>query len=133
MEIEKIFNNLNILINNSYTPYSNFKVAAIVEGEDEKFYQGVNIENASFGATICAERSAISSCISSGNKSIKNVYLLTNMDRFIYPCGICLQFISEFLDSNGSIYIFSKNKEYKQYKLSELILAPFIKKDLTNE
>ena len=103
MEIEKIFNNLNILINNSYSPYSNFKVAAIVEGEDEKFYQGVSIENASFGATICAERSAISSCISSGNKSIKNVHLLTDMDRFIYPCGICLQFISEFLVSNGSI------------------------------
>ena len=83
MEIEKIFNNLNILINNSYSPYSNFKVAAIVEGEDEKFYQGVNIENASLGATICAERSAISSCIPSGNKSIKIVYLLTDMHRFI--------------------------------------------------
>ena len=101
MEIEKIFNNLNILINNSYSPYSNFKVAAIVEDEDEKFYQGVIIEHAPFGATICAERSAVSPCISSGNTSIKNVYLLTAMGRFIYPCEICLQFISKFLDSNG--------------------------------
>ena len=116
-----------------YSPYSNFKVAAIVEGEDEKFYQGVNIENASYGATICAERCAISSCVSRGNKSIKNVYSLTDMDRFIYPSGICLQFISEFLDSSGAIYIFSQNKEYKQYKSSELILAPFIKKHLTNQ
>ena len=90
-----------ILINNSYSLYSNFKVAANVEAEDEKVYQGVNIENASFGATICAERSAVSPCISSGNTSIKNVYLLTAMGRFIYPCEICLQFISKFLDSNG--------------------------------
>lgn len=133
MDIEKIFSTLNDLLLNSYSPYSNFQVASIVEGNDGKFYYGVNIENASFGATICAERNAISSSISNGNKSVKNIYLLTNADKFIYPCGICLQFISEFLDSDGLIYIFTKNKQYKQYKLSELILAPFIKKDLKNE
>ncbi|MGL5246090.1 MAG: cytidine deaminase [Mycoplasmoidaceae bacterium] len=133
MEIEKIFNDLSNLLSNSYSPYSNFPVAAIAEGEDGKFYQGVNIENASFGATICAERSAISACISNGNKSVKNIYLLTDADKFIYPCGICLQFISEFLNTDSWVYIFTKNKEYKQYKISELILVPFIKKDLTNE
>ncbi|MGL4617323.1 MAG: cytidine deaminase [Mycoplasmoidaceae bacterium] len=133
MGIEKIFNDLDNLLNNSYSPYSNFPVAAIVEGEDGKFYKGVNIENASFGATICAERSAISACISNGNKFVKNIYILTNVDKFIHPCGICLQFITEFFYNDGWIYIFTKNKEYKQYKISELILSPFIKKDLTNE
>ena len=74
MGLEEVVRIWHILINNSYSPYSNFKVAAIVEGEDEKLYQGVNIENASFGATSWAEGSAVASCISSGNKPIKIVH-----------------------------------------------------------
>ncbi|MGL4647211.1 MAG: cytidine deaminase [Mycoplasmoidaceae bacterium] len=133
MELENIFIELNNLLEKSYSPYSKFKVAAIVEGEDGKFYKGVNVENASFGATICAERTAFSSAVTYGNKRMKNLYLLTSSDNYIFPCGICLQFISEFLDSESDIYIFCKNSKYKKYKLSDLILLAFDKKELPDE
>ncbi len=130
IEIEKIFNELFILLNNSYSPYSNFKVSAIVQGEDNILYKGVNVENASFGATICAERSAITNCITNGNKKIKSIFLLTDSFDFNFPCGICLQFISEFLEDEGDIFIFSKSNKYKKYKLNQLILSAFNSKDL---
>ena len=85
---------------NSYSPYSDFKVSAVLLTDNGKVYTGVNIENASYGATICAERVALSKAISEGEKNFKKLYLSAQTKDgkhpLIYPCGICRQFISEF-------------------------------------
>ena len=80
----------------AYTPYSKFKVGAAVSSVNREIYSGCNIENASFGATICAERVAISKLIEAGHRKIEALAVIAAYEEPIPPCGICRQFISEF-------------------------------------
>ena len=73
----------------AYCPYSNFYVCAAVLFEDGNIYTGCNIENASFGATNCAERTAIFNGVSNGNRVIKEIALIGDTNSYTYPCGIC--------------------------------------------
>ncbi|MGL4108559.1 cytidine deaminase [Clostridium sp. LP20] len=117
----------------AYCPYSNFKVGAAALFEDGKIYTGCNIENASYGATNCAERTAIFNGVSQGNKSLKAVALIGDINNFTYPCGICRQVISEFA-ANGDIkiYIVKNEKEVLEKTLDEIMPGTFTKKDLGN-
>lgn len=87
-------------LKNSYSPFSHFPVAAAVESKKGHVYYGTNVENSSYGATICAERSAIVQGVSAEGPDFKvvKVYLLSQMDKPITPCGICRQFIFEFME-----------------------------------
>ncbi|SHI37436.1 cytidine deaminase [Clostridium cavendishii DSM 21758] len=117
----------------AYCPYSNFKVGAAVLFEDGNIYTGCNIENASFGATNCAERSAIFNAVSNGCRTLKAIALIGDTNNFTYPCGICRQVISEFAE-DGNVKIFmAKNKdEYLEKTLDEILPGSFTKKDLEN-
>ncbi|MGG7176516.1 cytidine deaminase [Clostridium paraputrificum] len=117
----------------AYCPYSNFKVGAAALFEDGKIYTGCNIENASYGATNCAERTAIFNGVSQGNKSLKALALIGDINNFTYPCGICRQVISEFA-ANGDIkiYIVKNEKEVLEKTLDEIMPGTFTKKDLGN-
>lgn len=88
----------------SHSPYSSFRVGAALLCSDGKVYLGTNVENLSYGATCCAERSAFFSAISNGNKEFLAIALTADKTP-CYPCGICRQVISEFCDSNFKIYI----------------------------
>ncbi len=79
----------------AYAPYSKFKVGAAVLTDDEKVYTGVNIENSSFGATICAERVAVTKAVSEGKMKFVAIAVFAE-DAIAWPCGICRQFIYEF-------------------------------------
>ena len=79
---------------NAYSPYSNFKVGAAVLGKSGKIYFGCNVENASYGATICAERNAICHGVACGESEFTAVAVVSNGD-IPYPCGICLQVMCE--------------------------------------
>lgn len=116
-------------LDKSYSPYSNVKVSAIVVAEDGKKFTGVNIENASFGGTICAERVAILKAISEGYKKFKELHILSNLDKEVMPCFLCRQTIVEFFDDDSLIYTYDDNNCYK-YKVSELCPKPFSKEDL---
>lgn len=120
------------LLNNAYAPYSNFQVSAILETKDGKFIPGVNVENASYGATICAERNAITTAISMGYKKgdLKNIYVMVSGEKLSTPCFICRQVISEFFDEEGEIILIGKNGEEKRYKVSEMCPFPFDSEDL---
>ncbi|KAI1711326.1 serpentine type 7TM GPCR chemoreceptor srt domain-containing protein [Ditylenchus destructor] len=83
---------------NSYSPYSRFPVGAAVLTEDGTVFRGANVENASYGGTICAERSAIVSAVSAGHRKFKSIAIVTELDEPCTPCGICRQFIVEFGD-----------------------------------
>lgn len=115
----------------AYCPYSNFKVGAAVLFEDGNIYTGCNVENASFGATNCAERTAIFKGVSEGNKIIKEMALIGDTKNFTYPCGICRQVISEFAESGSiKIYIVKNENEVLEKTLDEIMPGTFTKKDL---
>uniref|UniRef100_A0A0N5C732 Cytidine deaminase n=1 Tax=Strongyloides papillosus TaxID=174720 RepID=A0A0N5C732_STREA len=84
------------VMKNSYSPYSNFPVGAALLTKCGKIITGANIENASFGATICAERSAFVSAVSQGYKDFVAIAISTNVAAPASPCGVCRQFMVEF-------------------------------------
>lgn len=81
---------------NAYVPYSGFAVGAAVLGKNGKIYRGCNVENASYGATCCAERAALVNAISDGQREFRALAVVANTKRPVPPCGVCRQFISEF-------------------------------------
>ncbi len=109
------------VLKNAYAPYSRFQVGAVVVAGSGKTYSGCNVENASFSATICAERVAIGQAIASGEKSITHVYLITSSERICYPCGVCLQVISEFGKDVEVVSATADQKTVKKFKLTELL------------
>ena len=120
------------LLENSYSPYSNFKVAAIVKMKDGKEFNGVNVENSSYGASICAERSAIVSAISNGYKKhdFEELYVMVSGDNLSTCCFLCRQMISEMFENNKKIILISKNGEEKTFTVDELCPYPFSEEDL---
>lgn len=108
---------------NTYAPYSKFKVgAAALCGE--KVFTGCNIENSSYGATICAERVAIAKAVSEGFTSIDKIAIVCSKHDYAMPCGICRQVMTEFMDITGSVIV-TNDKEIKEFNLSELIPESF--------
>ena len=121
---------LKQLLNNSYAPYSNMHFACIVECSDGKMYSGVNVENASFGGTICAERNAINSAISDGNKNFKVLYLMNDTENFLYPCKICEQTFLEFFKDDVIFNIMNKDGKCKIFTFNEIKKTIFSKDDV---
>lgn len=114
---------------NSYSPYSNFRVSALVITDTGKIYKGVNIENASYSATICAERVAMSKAISEGEKKIKTL-ILTADAKDTSPCGVCRQFMAEFMDKDSQIIMANSIDDYKIYTMEEILPLSFNKDKL---
>lgn len=81
----------------AYVPYSKFQVGAALLTKSGEVYTGCNIENASFGATICAERTAIFKAVSDGAKDFTTLAIVSSSKQHTYPCGICRQVMSEFM------------------------------------
>ncbi|MEG1257034.1 cytidine deaminase [Clostridium sp.] len=115
---------------NSYSPYSKFKVGAAIEMEDGTVFTGCNIENASYGATNCAERTAIFKAVSEGHKVMKKIAVVGDMSTYTAPCGICRQVIAEFADKDIEIILIKNKDEYKVKTLEEILPGAFTKEDL---
>lgn len=109
----------------AYVPYSNFKVGAAILTDTGNVYTGINIENASFGATNCAERTAVFTAVAQGERRIKAVAIASDSDDYIYPCGICRQVLSEFGDDKMLILCSNSAGELKEYTLGELLPGAF--------
>jgi len=115
-------------IENSYSPYSKFQVGAAVLCEDGKVYCGTNIENASYGLSICAERVAIFTAVSNGSKNIKAIAVYSKGGN-VTPCGACRQVILEFSQKAEIIYN-DKNNKIKVEKIMSLLPKSFNKQSL---
>lgn len=113
----------------AYVPYSSFKVGAALRTKSGKVYTGCNIENASYGATNCAERTALFKAVSEGETEITDIAVVSSSGEFTYPCGVCRQVISEFMQEGNLIFENSKG-EIKVVKLSEIFPYSFTKEDL---
>lgn len=111
----------------AYAPYSRFKVGAALVTTSGRLYTGVNIENASFGATNCAERTAIFKAVSEGETKIKAIAIASDSDDFVYPCGICRQVIAEFASDDIIIICSKNNGDFKEYTLEQLLPNAFTK------
>ena len=120
------------LLDKAYAPYSKFHVSAIIETNDGKYISGVNVENASYGATICAERNAITTAISMGYKKgdFKRIYIMVSGSKLSMPCFICRQVITEFFNKDSEIILIGKDGETKKYLVSEICPYPFDESDL---
>ena len=121
------------LAKNSYSPYSHFRVATIVIMKDGTEFKGVNVENASYGASICAERSAILSAISNGytKGDFKELHCLcADSNRVSTSCFACRQVISELFDKDVPLYFYANTGEVKKYTVEELCPYPFDEDDL---
>ena len=106
---------------NSYAPYSNLHVGAAVQTVDGKIYSGCNVENAVFAATVCAERTAIAKAVSEGSRFIARVFVTSDAEEPLLPCGICLQTISEFSkDGRTQIMSLGKNGKTLRFNLGTL-------------
>jgi cytidine deaminase len=81
---------------NSYAPFSNFRVGAALETDDGEIIAGCNVESASYGLTVCAERVAIWKAISMGKRKIKHIAVVADTEELTPPCGVCRQIIWEF-------------------------------------
>ena len=122
---------LEKLLNNSYSKYSGYSVSAICVMNDGKEFNGVNVENASFGATICAERVAITNAVTAGYKKddFKELHVMVKSEKIGTPCFVCRQVISEFFDEESFIKLYSNNDE-KEYLVKELCPYPFSEENL---
>ncbi len=111
-------------IKHSYSPYSQYRVSAAIETENGNIYTGTNIENSSYSMTMCAERVAIFKAISNGNKKIVKILIYSDNKEMPYPCGACLQVMSEFCEKDA-IIIVSNNKSDETYSLDKLLPKKF--------
>ena len=118
---------------NSYSPYSHFKVGAAVLTDEGQIFSGTNIENSSYGLTVCAERNALFAAVGAGQRRLKALALVTQKIaglKFNSPCGACRQVMSEFLAPDTPVYIAvldGKKRICYCKKFSELMPFPFEK------
>ncbi len=115
----------------SYCPYSGYAVGAALLTESEKIYRGCNVENSSYGATICAERCAALKAVSEGDKVFKAIAIVgapkdaSEVKDYAYPCGVCRQFLSEFGGSEMTVIVAKSIDDRKIYSLGELLPEAF--------
>lgn len=120
------------LLENSYSPYSNFPVAAIAVMKDGREFNGVNVEDASTRAGSCAERVALFSAIAAGYKKgdFKELNIMVSSGKIGTPCFVCRQMILELCDKDMIVRCYSTNGEFKEYTVSSLCPYPFDENDL---
>lgn len=123
----------------SYAPYSNYNVGAALWCSDGTIITGANIENASYGATVCAERCAIFSAVAAGRSDFTAIAIVGGVSEekdvtsdYAFPCGICRQVMREFTDpATFKIIVARSTKDYKEYTLNELLPESFGPDNLT--
>ena len=111
-------------LHNAYNPYSNVSVAAALLTENGNVYCGVNIENSSYGLTVCAERNAIAAAVSAGEKTFKAMTVVTDSVLVKSPCGSCRQVIFEF-NKNLNIDFYGPEGYYRNFNIKELLPEGF--------
>ncbi len=112
---------------NAYAPFSKFKVGAVVVTKKGEIFQGVNIENSSFGATVCAERIALFNAVTQGRKDIEAVVIVSVLNgKAVFPCGMCRQVLADFNPEMRVILVNAETLEIeKDVLLSEIFPETF--------
>lgn len=109
----------------AYAPFSRFRVGAAIATEDGAVHAGCNVENRSFGATICAERVAMTAAVAAGAGAPRAVVVITDTDPPAPPCGLCLQVLAEFGAPELPILLVGAGGKRRQVRLGDLLPEPF--------
>jgi cytidine deaminase len=108
----------------AYAPYANFKVGAAVLSADGRIFTGCNVENASFGATVCAERVAIFAAVAAGQRQIKALAVIADTPEPVAPCGLCRQVLQEF-GADCQVIMANLTGEYRVLTMAQLLPYAF--------
>lgn len=129
-----MYKELKGIIENSYSKYSNYKVACIVKMKDGQIFKGVNVENPSFKDGLCAEQVAIGTAIAEGytKGDFDSIYLLGSSNHSITPCFLCRQLLVEFFEENNLLITYDVEGKETKYKVSELCPHAFSEEDLND-
>lgn len=127
--IEKLIKKAIEMLNFSYAPYSNFHVGAALLTSEGEIYTGCNIENAAYGPSNCAERTAIFKAVSEGKKEFEAIAVVGGkngkIENFCPPCGVCRQVLAEFCKKDFKIILAKSTDEYKIMTLEQLLPESF--------
>ena len=124
MTDRELINKARDAAEHSYAPYSRFRVGAALECADGTVYKGCNVENVSYGLSICAERVAFTKAISEGKRKFTRIAVYADSDDYCMPCGACRQFMIEFSDEMEVLCAKSGGR-YVSYKIRELLAYAF--------
>ena len=120
-------------LDNAYAPYSHFQVGACLLSKDGRTFSGCNIENASYGAAICAERCAVSCAVSQGVREFEAI-AVAGRESFAWPCGICRQFLREFCDPKQmKVYVARTPDDVLEATLEDMMPHSFGPEDLIGD
>ncbi len=125
MNVEKLLKAAQKVKEKAYAPYSHFHVGAAVLTSSGKIYSGCNVENTSYGLTICAERNAIFQMVNSGEQQISEILVIGDTEEFLPPCGACRQVIAEFSKKDTILYMCNKHGQWKQTTVDDIIPYTF--------
>lgn len=122
-----IFQKLQALQKISYCHYSKYPVACVLIDDNNQWFEGVNVENASYGLSICAERAAIVSAVTKGVTHFKEAHILCGVDQegFGTPCGACRQVLVEFMRNEDAVIIWNAKGQQKKFLISDLLPGCF--------
>lgn len=132
MEWKQLINEAISASKHAHVPYSNFKVGAALLTDDNTIYRGCNIENASYGLTNCAERTAVFKAVSEGVKKLQAIAVVGDTDGPISPCGACRQVLAEFCGADTQIILANLKGDFVVTTINELLPGYFSAKDLQN-
>lgn len=120
-KIALAFKNIDL----AYAPYSGFKVSAVLQCQDGSIYTGVNIENSSYSATNCAERTAFFTALAQGHRDFESITLVSSDGKLTPPCGVCRQVMAEFCKDDFEIILARKDRTFETFKLKDLLPLAF--------
>ncbi|WP_133127430.1 cytidine deaminase [Legionella nagasakiensis] len=124
--IQQMINRASQALNYSYAPYSGYSVSScLCSEEDHALFTGVNVENSSYGLTICAETSAIVQMVAAGKRQIKSMVILSADNALCSPCGACRQRIYEFSTPETRIHLCNQESALKTLTIAELLPLAF--------
>jgi len=109
----------------AYAPYSRFRVGAVVLTAGGRIFSGANVENASYAATVCAERNAVMQAVLAGERELRAVVIASDDAAMIFPCGICRQVLAEFAQPETVIICTRGDGSYLSFRIEELLPRPF--------
>lgn len=125
IEINNMLEKAKMAMERAYAPFSGFTVGACLKGATGAYYLGANIENSSFGATICGERVSLARAVYEGERELEALAVISSGDEIATPCGICLQALAEFCNGDMPVICANKSGQYEVFSFLDLCPKPF--------